>query len=468
MTVQAELYGNGRPRLVQRLGIVPFLCYLTAVAMLHALYYCPERVLTLCNLVAYAWGGLLGVALLIEEQPYRPTHKAFPLFVLVSSFLLAYLLTILVNPQKMENLKGLASMSIQLLVVFFYLSTLDRKQSKRLLTLVCSLMVAMTFLASAISLVLYVINRIPPVMENRFAGIYINPNTLVVGLLSLFLSVYFLITSRRLRWFHGLNILVQLMVTTCSASRAIEGLLILFILLLSLLALLHWLKRGQKGKAILLALAICTGGFLSLALTQWAVPYLQVGVLHSPTSTMAVASLEAPDIPPRPSFTIVTRPEEEQAGSSQVRFNMIKAGFHTFTNHPLLGVGVRNLAAVVQAENPYSVVIGIENGGLHNTYLQLLVANGAIGFLLMLALALYCLKVVLFWNQKKTVPVWFFVIYAVCICAHGLFEVSFLFSNSLTALTFWTGLGYLMSQSVGARAYPQLLHSVPQGEEGAE
>ena len=39
MTVQSESYGNGKPRLVQRLGIVPFLCYLTAVAMLHALYY---------------------------------------------------------------------------------------------------------------------------------------------------------------------------------------------------------------------------------------------------------------------------------------------------------------------------------------------------------------------------------------------------------------------------------------------
>ena len=149
MTVQSESYGNGKPRLVQRLGIVPFLCYLTAVAMLHALYYCPEQVLTLCNLLAYAWGGLLGVALLIQERPYRPTHRAFPLFVLVMGFLLAYLMTVLVNPQKVENLKGLASMGIQLVVVFFYLSTLDRKQSKRLLTLLSALVVAMTFLASA-------------------------------------------------------------------------------------------------------------------------------------------------------------------------------------------------------------------------------------------------------------------------------------------------------------------------------
>ena len=116
----------------------------------------------------------------------------------------------------------------------------------------------MTFLASAISLTLYVIDRIPPVMENRFAGIYINPNTTVVGLLSLFLSVYFFMAGRRwLRWFHGLNILVQLLVTTCSASRAITGLLALFILLLSLFALFHWLKRGKKQQAVLMALAVC-------------------------------------------------------------------------------------------------------------------------------------------------------------------------------------------------------------------
>ena len=468
MTVQSESYGNGKPRLVQRLGIVPFLCYLTAVAMLHALYYCPEQVLTLCNLLAYAWGGLLGVALLIQERPYRPTHRAFPLFVLVMGFLLAYLMTVLVNPQKVENLKGLASMGIQLVVVFFYLSTLDRKQSKRLLTLLSALVVAMTFLASAISLTLYVIDRIPPVMENRFAGIYINPNTTVVGLLSLFLSVYFFMAGRRwLRWFHGLNILVQLLVTTCSASRAITGLLALFILLLSLFALFHWLKRGKKQQAVLMALAVCIGGFLSMALAQWTVPHLQIHALGSPINETAVASLAAPDAPPRPSFTVIHRPEEEQAGSSQVRFNMIKAGFQTFLRHPILGVGVRNLPAVVQAENPEYALTGIINGGLHNTYLQLLVANGALGFFLMLALAIYCLKTILFWNAKKSLAIWFFVIYSLCICAHGMFEVSFLFSNSLTALTFWTGLGFLMSQSTGSSDYPQLLHSVPQREEDA-
>ena len=85
----------------------------------------------------------------------------------------------------------------------------------------------------------------------------------------------------------------------------------------------------------------------------------------------------------------------------------------------------------------------------------------------MLALSVYCLKTILSWNAKKSLAIWFFVIYSLCICAHGMFEVSFLFSNSLTALTFWTGLGFLMSQSTGSSDYPQLLHSVPQREEDA-
>ena len=85
----------------------------------------------------------------------------------------------------------------------------------------------------------------------------------------------------------------------------------------------------------------------------------------------------------------------------------------------------------------------------------------------MVSLALYSCKVILVWNQKKDPAIWFFFLYLVCICAHGMFEVSFLFSNSITALTFWASLGFLMSQSTGSSDYPQLLHSVPQREEDA-
>lgn len=472
MTVQSESYGNGKPRLVQRLGIVPFLCYLTAVAMLHALYYCPEQVLTLCNLLAYAWGGLLGVALLIQERPYRPTHRAFPLFVLVMGFLLAYLMTVLVNPQKVENLKGLASMGIQLVVVFFYLSTLDRKQSKRLLTLLSALVVAMTFLASAISLTLYVIDRIPPVMENRFAGIYINPNTTVVGLLSLFLSVFFFMAGRRwLRWFHGLNILVQLLVTIFSASRAVRVVTYVFLILLSVYCF-FMRKQYNPRWALLTAIFVLIGGFISVMGIQAAAPYLQI---HPTVQETSVASSPLKDQASLPPFSpmptdngsITSRPAEESEASSAIRLQMIRGGLRTLSRHPILGVGVRNIPTIVRAENADLNLFGIENGGLHNSYLQLLVANGLLGFLFMVSLALYSCKVILVWNQKKDPAIWFFFLYLVCICAHGMFEVSFLFSNSITALTFWASLGFLMSQSTGSSDYPQLLHSVPQREEDA-
>ncbi len=68
--------------------------------MLHALYYCPEQVLTLCNLLAYAWGGLFGRGP-FDPGAALPAHPSrLPLFVLVIGFLLAYLMTVLVNPRR--------------------------------------------------------------------------------------------------------------------------------------------------------------------------------------------------------------------------------------------------------------------------------------------------------------------------------------------------------------------------------
>ena len=68
--------------------------------------------------------------------------------------------------------------------------------------------------------------------------------------------------------------------------------------------------------------------------------------------------------------------------STELRNEMIRIGFETFLEHPLLGIGIGNSYVITLEELSISTY-------LHNNYIELLCCGGIIGFLCYYSLHIY-------------------------------------------------------------------------------
>ena len=130
------------------------------------------------------------------------------------------------------------------------------------------------------------------------------------------------------------------------------------------------------------------------------------------------------------------RDEKQTNESNHFRLGMLKYGIETISDKPLLGQGVKNLPNAVM-KNARRELIGIFEGGVHNSYLELVISNGIIGFLSFAAIHV-CIWISIWKRRKKIFAytdknkiIWFSSFFAVYIglLIYGLFE-SILVMNS--------------------------------------
>ena len=139
---------------------------------------------------------------------------------------------------------------------------------------------------------------------------------------------------------------------------------------------------------------------------------------------------------------------------SNRRLDIWKSAIEVFASSPVVGVGHNTLLPYVRAEQPDSYLINndhMEFTSMHNTFLDVLVAQGALGFLLYVGLAAGIFlvlirkqKVILRNTQGESMALTAIAISVVCA---SVLMSEIVYVASPMSFIFWMGLGCMMQAS---------------------
>ncbi|NLK95031.1 MAG: O-antigen ligase family protein [Clostridiales bacterium] len=114
-------------------------------------------------------------------------------------------------------------------------------------------------------------------------------------------------------------------------------------------------------------------------------------------------------------------------------------------NHLFIGTGNSKLVEMVHSVRPDAYLPGLETGGLHNIYMQILTTNGLITLVLFLLVVGFSIFYILNNKQNSGIDVKILLMLLVGILLTNLFESNLFYSNSFISVLFWTYLGYATS-----------------------
>lgn len=292
------------------------------------------------------------------------------------------------------------------------------------------------------------------IYENRFTGIFINPNLLgFYGVLAIvsahILSKDELYTSiskavRFPTWIliitSAINLIGVFMSDSNGSILLLTGYIVgvLIYKLFGGMPVLNIPKLLLRGISLILVAVISLGLLLSLrSLVNKSASY----ILSHENQIVE----KRPDEPSKPkeSTNIVTFAHENENLDSG-RLALLEKAIVIFYNNPIMGVGKENIALFGER----LLDKGLKYSDLHNGYLTILVSNGLVGFILVIGFAVsLCRQSIksLFLEKKNLknspFPCLFAFIFAYCI--YAVIEKTLLWEHTFMVAIFWYMLGYL-------------------------
>ncbi|ASW43550.1 O-antigen ligase family protein [Clostridium isatidis] len=427
-------------------------------ALIHSLAL-GQYVTSYASPIIILWGGLILIKLLLIDR----VDFSRKYFILIFSFLLAYLVTIVINRELnlLGNIKTLIWQSIMIIGLFINDYRKDKKQILMDIDRIGRAVIIATLIISAISVlqffldISYIVTRVDgrSIPQGYYAarlwGIYVDPNqSCNVAIISLALSVILLLRKTLLNKVLLIsNILIQYSLIVLSGSRG--GSLGLIILLIGLFYLVFDRKFKDKNNAInskkLISLILSI--ILSVAL---------VATFRITRKTLALI----PEIGYSISESIINKQNDKDENksnnitidradveSSNGRIELWTDGLKLSKKFPIFGVGDRNIMAIAQKLMPGS---SITKQYVHNGYLHMLLSGGAVSLLIMMFLlgdiAISALRNIV--NNKKhdndyyVYTILTSMIGAILLTTFFITEV--FFQNSFTAAILWIFVGYIV------------------------
>lgn len=422
------------------------------------------KVSTLCNTILLIWGGVLFLADLFTKRISFQSKRCIPLIV----FMLLYMVTLFINRhmQPFENGKVLLVTGIEL----FLLLPLDRSLPAS--SVECQMIrfnriviwFSLIFSGAAIFMYLFWINGTAGGIAfgssgGMLYGLYSGPNTgaaLASSSLALALVSCHL-TSRRAAPLTVVNGVIQLLYLYLSNSRASLYAFVFFLILYSLFFLRS--RRAKVGGIVSAGAVYLLAGPVKTLLHG-----LQKGILWvSSVVRFLIGEVvflfdrwfggptEGPaPAPPHLSEPVKTSPlnKDIAMGFLNGRAELWACGGEILRDHPLFGVGSRNIPEVARRYRPADALPGIDGGGLHNIVMQLLVSNGVLGFAALAAYAVICLIQLIGYFKISRLSTRTSRTVLLCVCVlllllvQNMVENTILFGASFHAAIFWSYLGF--------------------------
>ncbi len=403
---------------------------------------------------------------------YRIFHyKQFikmPFIILGCLFISSYFATILLNVRYglMESIQGLVWMTFQILLLYCCDMKMPIDKIKVEFKKISLVFITYITLACAVSLVMLIKNYGEIFVldaENyiqrgfvwgRLWGVFSDPNLGSVSVcINMMLCLFFL--YKKTKWYQKLAIVISLVVSyfylVFSDSRT--GYVALFCSLFVWLYVKFSVKNRPNVQeaekrilvrrilAVTMSLFIAVGTVASIIATKELYNFA-ISYQHDSTPSNKL------------DMEIKRSSNEEKNDFSNRRFDLWQSGFELFKTSPIVGVGFRNIQAAAADKTPNSYLINNSAGkfdAFHNMWIDILVSQGIIGFIIFGTLALCCMVSTLILlnilRKRKSNDI---ALYATLVSAIvpplvcSLFQADTMYVNTPNAIMFWLLLGYLM------------------------
>lgn len=353
--------------------------------------------------VAICWGFIIAIYNLYSIFKRKPNIIELALFIFLVSTLFLNIFVYRSN----ENLK-IWFVDFIILTSFLFINKEKTKDvlNKELLV-ISNFYVILTTILSFSSLILLVTHKsfiLNDIVYGNSDGLFTNENTLgISAALSVIISLYLFISTKNktLKGVYSLIVIIQLLSDILSTSRSSALIFIALIFIFILLKIKNYIFR------FLLIIVPSVGlGLISL---------LNEDIVFKFTSG---------------------------------RNELWTSAFVVIKEHFILGIGNSYLVQAV-SEARYIYLPGIDLGGLHNIYIQILTTNGFIGFITFISLIAICLYFIIKKIDTTILNLtnkYYVLLALICgILAVNLFESSIMYVVSFISIILWSYLGYTLS-----------------------
>ncbi|MDD3242739.1 MAG: O-antigen ligase family protein [Eubacteriales bacterium] len=371
-------------------------------------------------------------------------------------------------PHKFSNLAGLGCNGV--LFAVFFAADLTRAQTdiRREIRVLSHILLALCAVVCAVSLVkgFWQINKpllgYPQGMvqsSHRLWGWASNANTLGqagwVGAMASLLAAA-LCPAKKARWWYALPAALCVWALALSDSRGSMVALMVFAALTVFFAARSALRRAGKpgwvGTVAAVGAGLLVAGGLYGAQIVMQKTYQPLALAIDAARSGGEGRLE-PDV----ALENLNNVQDETLGGelpgrgslTSGRAYLWKTGLLVWARRPLLGVGNANIYDQTMAVGSLD-----PRAHLHNGYLQVLVADGLVGLLLLLSMAVFALRCWLRARKNAQGNALFFLVVSLCVsvAVANLVESTFYDSLGLVTVVFWCFLGYSLSLSGDAAA----------------
>ena len=406
-----------------------------------------------------------GVRLFVGNYIYKLKIKKVNYYGWLLAFIASNIVTVIIQGYDRGFWLSIG-MVLYLPIIFFMFYGLhaeaeekeSRKKIYKELYILCSIMMWLTLVINVLSLIsLYTVGQSVSyyfgylvVYENRFTGLYFNPNLMAfTSFCALFCCHVLwqgdfsektsgkpLTTKRRIPIVlsAGLNVAVIFLTDSNAAMLIMVSYTVIYICYRIFggkkLRVGYFLKWGAG--LLLLVVVLAAGGFVIRGIVQTGATQ----TMSVPEEINNVFETSGDDLN-RITF------EHENKNLDSGRIKLFKQGINVIKHHPIFGVGKGEITKYGNRYNDNKM----KYSDFHNGYLTIFVSSGAVGFFLFMAFAsclakrmaadLFAVKPVI---KSDVFPCLAAFIAAYCI--YAFFEKTLVFDATFMVVFFWLILGY--------------------------
>lgn len=287
-------------------------------------------------------------------------------------------------------------------------------------------------------------------VENRLWGVFLDPNhAAIFAIIALVVCCYQIFLNKDIgklfKAFYIISALLQVVYMAFSDSRTASLALACVGGFVTFCLIVNWkekVKPKQVIKGIMLGSVVGIISFL--------VPMaVQKGYNYSVEIVDNYSQSQVKEAPQISESREIYRPYEMEADISNQRFDIWKSGVEVFLSKPIVGVTSLNLRTYAKEVLPDTYIMqeGKSFSHFHNEFLNVLVAQGIIGFVAFIGLVIQQMYYLLtgfvkLKNGNYQIAVFSLAI-ILAIFVEMFFQQSFVYVYSPTVFIFWITLGFL-------------------------
>ncbi|MGN0571507.1 MAG: O-antigen ligase family protein [Candidatus Fimenecus sp.] len=438
--------------------LIYFLLVLLSFNSLCAL----TRGLTLASYAVAILGAAVLLFRLVHFKQYTKTRGILWLVLFCGSYCLSALLTRAYGLT--ENVQAMVWMVLQFFVVYTYDNAMPIEKDKKEIRIIGWFFLLYTFLMALTAIIMLIVDYnnyrevaetavISGFMWNRLWGLYTDPNYgAVFSIVSMVLSVMFWKGAKKgVRAFLVVNCVFEFLYITFSDSRTGMVALLVTVAAASYLFGLRWKKIENKSTvfrgtvSVVLALLLALASLGVLKVVQVSGNALKTWQYEQEIENGEYIGTEIPE-------NIIGRTESDINNDvSNRRFAIWQSGLEIFKTRPLFGITFRNYIPYAEQNLPETYIVNNDSGkfaSMHNSFVDVLVSQGVLGFILLLCFIASVITVIFrFFFKAKGEDYKYNTFLLLCflpVFVSMMFYSETFYMNTGGAFLFWSFLGYFM------------------------